>query len=92
MRTKRPRLALACEATWVAALVTALAGMTFGLSLLTWAGMALALPAYALCVCLAGRSGREDGHKGIGRGLDVPPARHADAPARTAGPGEGDAA
>jgi hypothetical protein len=73
MRTKRPRLALACDAACVAAL----AGMTFGLPLLTWAGMALALRAYALCVYLAARPCRTDGREGAGRGLDVSPVRPA---------------
>jgi hypothetical protein len=53
MLPKRTTLALACEVACVAALGVALLGLAAGAELLPKAALAVAVPAYALCIWLS---------------------------------------
>jgi hypothetical protein len=58
MLPARTTLALACEAACVTALAVALFGLAAGAELLPRAAIAVAIPAYALCVWLSYYRGR----------------------------------
>jgi hypothetical protein len=56
MRPDRARLALCCEAACAAALFTALAGLVLGRAPVYGAALAVAVPAYFLCLYLSCRA------------------------------------
>jgi hypothetical protein len=68
MRSRRAWLALTFEGVAIVALLAALTGLTLRLPPLSWGGLALAVPAYFLCVYLARWPARQQGVAAGGAG------------------------